>query len=176
MGQTNGSSSKFLRFLGSVKLTIILLFLFALAIAAATFAEVRWDTDGARALVYNAAWFELLLGLLVINLIFVLMANYPYRVHQIGYVITHVSFIVVLVSAGVPQQVVEHIASQVGADGAYGVVLEEIDDVRNTGRVRLEKEEWRAESDTDEVIPEGTRVEVVRLEGTHLIVVPLKEG
>ncbi len=67
----------------------------------------------------------------------------------------------------------------IGADrfiGKRGLVLEEIDDVRNTGRVRLDKEEWRAESDADEVIPEGTRVEVVRLEGTHLIVVPLKEG
>jgi dolichol kinase/phosphoserine phosphatase len=32
---------------------------------------------------------------------------------------------VVLVSAGVPQQVVERIASDVGADGAYGVLLEE---------------------------------------------------
>ncbi len=41
---------------------------------------------------------------------------------------------VVLVSAGVPQQVVEHIASQVGADGAYGVVLEENDGIL-TGRM-----------------------------------------
>jgi membrane protein implicated in regulation of membrane protease activity len=66
----------------------------------------------------------------------------------------------------------------IGADrfiGKKGLVLEEIDDIKNTGRVRLDKEEWRAESDIDEVIPEGTRVEVVRIEGTHLIVVPLRE-
>jgi phosphoserine phosphatase len=34
-----------------------------------------------------------------------------------------VGYHVVLVSAGVPQQVVERIASHVGADGAYGVLL-----------------------------------------------------
>lgn len=41
---------------------------------------------------------------------------------------------VVLVSAGVPQQVVERIAKIVGADGACGVVLEE-EDGRLTGRL-----------------------------------------
>jgi membrane protein implicated in regulation of membrane protease activity len=66
----------------------------------------------------------------------------------------------------------------IGADrliGRRGLVLEEIDDVRNTGRARIDKEEWRAESATDEVIPVDTRIEVVRLEGTHLVVRPLRE-
>ena len=66
----------------------------------------------------------------------------------------------------------------IGADrfiGLEGVVLEEIDNQKDTGRVRLKKEEWRAESDSGEVIPEGTRVEVTRLDGTHLIVKIKKE-
>lgn len=61
----------------------------------------------------------------------------------------------------------------IGADrfvGLEGVVLEEIDNVRNTGRVRVKKEEWRADSETGEIIPEGHRVVVSRLEGTHLVV------
>ena len=32
--------------------------------------------------------------------------------------------------------------------GPQGIVLEPIDNLRNTGKVRLEKEEWRAESET----------------------------
>jgi len=67
----------------------------------------------------------------------------------------------------------------IGADrfiGMKGVVLEEVDNTKNTGRVRIEKEEWRADSDTGEVIPVDTKVEVVRLVGTHLIVKTLKEG
>ena len=66
----------------------------------------------------------------------------------------------------------------IGADrfiGLKGLVLEEIDNSTNMGRVRLQKEEWRADSDGDEVIPVGARVEVIRLDGTHLVVKRIKE-
>lgn len=56
-----------------------------------------------------------------------------------------------------------------------GIVLEEIDNIQNTGRVRLKKEEWRAESDTGEIIPPGERVSVIRMDGTHLVVKIIKE-
>lgn len=61
----------------------------------------------------------------------------------------------------------------IGADrfiGKRGVVLEEIDNIKNTGRVRVEKDEWRAESETGETIPAGEVVEVRRMDGTHLVV------
>ena len=57
-----------------------------------------------------------------------------------------------------------------------GVVIEEIDNMKNTGRVRIGKDEWRADSDTGEVIPLGRMVEVIRVEGTHIVVNILKEG
>jgi membrane protein implicated in regulation of membrane protease activity len=66
----------------------------------------------------------------------------------------------------------------IGADrfiGKQGIVLEEIDNAKNTGRVRIDKEEWRADSDTAEAIPAGNRVEVIRLDGTHMVVKPLEE-
>ena len=66
----------------------------------------------------------------------------------------------------------------IGADrviGKEGIVLEEIDNVNNKGRVRLKKEEWRADSDTGEIIPLGKQVEVIRLDGTHLVVKIKKE-
>ncbi len=66
----------------------------------------------------------------------------------------------------------------VGADrytGKVGVVLEDIDNLKNVGRVRIDKEEWRADSGTGNVIPEGTKVKVTGLDGTHLVVVPLDE-
>jgi membrane protein implicated in regulation of membrane protease activity len=66
----------------------------------------------------------------------------------------------------------------IGADrfiGLKGLVLEDIDNVENSGRVRLQKEEWRADSEGDEVIPVGARVEVVRLDGTHLVVKRIEE-
>ena len=51
-----------------------------------------------------------------------------------------------------------------------GIVLEEIDNVKNTGRVRVQKDEWRADSETGEIIPEGERIIVTRLDGTHMVV------
>jgi membrane protein implicated in regulation of membrane protease activity len=66
----------------------------------------------------------------------------------------------------------------IGADrfiGLEGVVLEEIDNVKNTGRVRVQKDEWRADSENGETIPEGERIVVTRLDGTHLVVKIKKE-
>jgi membrane protein implicated in regulation of membrane protease activity len=66
----------------------------------------------------------------------------------------------------------------IGADrfiNKSGVVLEEINNLKNTGRVRIGKDEWRADSDTGETIPAGGRVKVTRLDGTHLVVKVLEE-
>ena len=67
----------------------------------------------------------------------------------------------------------------IGADrfiGKEGIVQEEIDNIKDTGRVRMDKEVWRAESESGEVISQGTRVTVTRLDGVHLIVKPSVEG
>lgn len=67
----------------------------------------------------------------------------------------------------------------IGADrfiGKVGIVLEEIDNEKDTGRVRMDKEEWRAESESGEIVPPGTRVTVTRLDGVHLIVTSPTEG
>lgn len=67
----------------------------------------------------------------------------------------------------------------IGADrfvGKEGVVIEEIDNDKNTGRVRLKKEEWRAESETEELIKTGIKVIVTKIDGTHLIVKTNSEG
>ncbi|MCK5306329.1 MAG: NfeD family protein [Candidatus Omnitrophica bacterium] len=66
----------------------------------------------------------------------------------------------------------------IGADrliGKIGVVLEEIDNIKNTGRVRVDEDEWRADSETNEVISQGEMVKVIKLEGTRLIVKVKKE-
>ncbi len=66
----------------------------------------------------------------------------------------------------------------IGADrfiGLEGIVLEEIDNAKNTGQVRVQKDEWRADSETGEIIPKGARIIVTRLDGTHLVVRIIKE-
>jgi membrane protein implicated in regulation of membrane protease activity len=61
----------------------------------------------------------------------------------------------------------------IGADrfiGRTGIVLEDVNNVSNTGRIRVDKEEWRAESATGLPILAGTRVKVERLDGAHMVV------
>lgn len=55
------------------------------------------------------------------------------------------------------------------------IVTHTIDSVKAQGRVRVEREEWLAESVSKGLIPVGTKVEVVAVEGTRLKVRPLAE-
>jgi membrane protein implicated in regulation of membrane protease activity len=55
--------------------------------------------------------------------------------------------------------------------GRVGIVLEEIPSAPHaTGRIRLERDEWRAETDAGVGIPPGAEVEVLAVRGTRLVV------
>lgn len=89
------------------------------------------------------------------------------------------SFVLFLVSRRFAEKVSKEQPPGIGADrfiGKHCVVLEEIDNLVNTGRVRMGKEEWRAESDNGDKIAPDTTVLVVRISGTQLVVRPLEEG
>lgn len=62
----------------------------------------------------------------------------------------------------------------VGANRFLGrkvLVLERVDRVAGTGRVRLDTESWRATTDGDPLEP-GVEARVVEMRGTRLVVVP----
>jgi membrane protein implicated in regulation of membrane protease activity len=55
---------------------------------------------------------------------------------------------------------------------ARAMVIETIDRIAGTGRVRLETQEWRATTTLDEIIEVGTEVRVVDVTGARLVVEP----
>jgi membrane protein implicated in regulation of membrane protease activity len=58
--------------------------------------------------------------------------------------------------------------------GRVAVVLEDIPPgPHSTGRVRVERSQWRAETDADAAIPAGAQVEVLSVRGTRLVVAPM---
>jgi membrane protein implicated in regulation of membrane protease activity len=59
--------------------------------------------------------------------------------------------------------------------GQEAIVVRSIGPNDAIGRVRLERETWRAESLTGKVIAKGAKVLVARLAGTRLVVVPVEE-
>ncbi len=89
-----------------------------------------------------------------------------------------VAFIVVSLVALVflrpfASRVSTHVVNPGGIDrvvGKQAVVLEEINPLTATGRVRIEREEWRAESIDGAVVPKNAVVDVIRVDGTRAIV------
>lgn len=57
--------------------------------------------------------------------------------------------------------------------GEVGTILEAIDETGDEGRARVQREEWRAESVDGTPIAEGTRVRVVEVRGTRVVVWPV---
>ena len=66
-----------------------------------------------------------------------------------------------------PRIVPTNVDTVIGKD-AY--LIEEIDNIRGTGALRLEGKEWSARSVNGEVLPEGTLVRITALEGVKVLV------
>ncbi len=84
-----------------MRTTLFLLLVFAISIAIATFVENDYGTDSAKALIYNAKWFEFLLFILVINLIGNIKTHKMYRKEKMPIFLFHLSFIIIFVGAGI---------------------------------------------------------------------------
>ena len=59
--------------------------------------------------------------------------------------------------------------------GREAVVTQTIDNLRGQGQVSIAGQVWTARSEGDAPIPEGTTVQVLRIEGVKVFVKPLEE-
>ncbi len=92
---------KFISVLSSMLVTVILLMLFAISIAYATFIENDYGTPTAQALIYQAWWFELLLLLGIINLSGSIFRYKLISRKKWAVLLFHLAFILILLGAGV---------------------------------------------------------------------------
>ena len=83
----------------SLRVTVTLLVLLLVALAAGTIVESRHGADAAARLVYAAPWFRALLAVFALNLACSLVNLWPWGRRRIGYVITHGSMLVILAGA-----------------------------------------------------------------------------
>lgn len=90
-----------LNFLFSSKTMVVLLVVLAVAMAAGTFLEDKYDTITARELVYNSKWFEGLFVLLALNFIGHIKSFNMLRKERIGGLIFHLAFVIMILGAGV---------------------------------------------------------------------------
>jgi len=89
----------------SMHSAIILMLIFAFSIGAATFIENDYGTETAKALVYNAKWFEFLLFLLAVNLIFNIIRYRMWHPGKRLVFLFHASFIIILIGAAITRYI-----------------------------------------------------------------------
>lgn len=86
-----------------------------------------------------------------------------------------VSAVAVLLTRPLTRRLNEQQQNFVGSDrvlGKQAIVLTEIDPALGAGLVRVDAEEWRAVSEDGRVIAKAAIVEVLRIDGTRLVVRP----
>jgi cytochrome c-type biogenesis protein CcsB len=93
--------NKVLSLLGSMKTMAALMLVFAVSIGYATFIENDYGSMTAKADIYNARWFEILLALLAVNLTLnIINFNMARRGKWLVFIF-HVAFLIILVGAAV---------------------------------------------------------------------------
>jgi len=92
---------KRLSFLWSMSFMGVLLIIFIVVLALATFIESSYGTSTAKALVYATHWFELLLFLIGINIVGAVFRMKSYKRPKITVFVFHISLALILIGAGI---------------------------------------------------------------------------
>lgn len=128
----------------SMTTTVILLLVFGISIAYATFAEKNHGTAYAHEIVYNAKWFEFLLVLVIVNLTGSLIRYKMTDKKKFGVLLFHLSFVVILIGAGITRYL--------GSEGIMhlreGETLDEITSGNSSVLITAELNGLRAEKRT----------------------------
>lgn len=91
----------FFKYISSVRLAVPVMLALILAVAAGTVLESMHNAEYAKLALYDSTWFNALLGLLALNVFCSMLSRYPWKVHQVGFVITHIGILVLLVGSWV---------------------------------------------------------------------------
>ncbi len=86
----------------------------AVVVAAGTLYESRYNAEVAGMIIYKSKWFQLLMGLLWINIFCAAVSRWPFKKHHTGFVITHIGLLTLLIGA--------QITAVVGIDGQLRIV------------------------------------------------------
>jgi hypothetical protein len=84
------------RICASLQLAISLLSLFAACLALATFLESAYSGHIAQDLIYHTWWFTVLLVCLAVNILCAALKKFPWKRHQLGFLITHTGLLVLV--------------------------------------------------------------------------------
>lgn len=109
------------KFFASLQLAVGTLSLLMIVLAAGTLIESRYGANAARILIYDTFWLTLILIVLVLNLAASAADRLPWQKKHIGFVLTHLGIIVLLLGSLATQKaaVDGQISLQEGASGKW---------------------------------------------------------
>ncbi len=97
--------TKIFNTLFSMRIMVILILLFAVGSAVATFIENDYGSETAKALVYSAKWFEVIMILLGISLVVNIIRFKLWRKEKLTSLLFHSSLIFILLGAGITRYI-----------------------------------------------------------------------
>lgn len=89
-------SRKLISFLGALPIAITLIVTLAIILCIATFYESLYGTEAVQHSIYHSIGFGFLLILIAINVTCAALKKYPWKIHQVGFLITHLGIIVLV--------------------------------------------------------------------------------
>jgi len=95
---------KLIQFLGSLKLSVIVLVAIVIALASATIVESMKGTPAAWTAFYGAFWFRALFALFALNVAMSMVDRWPWGWARTGFALTHGSMLLILAGALVTDQ------------------------------------------------------------------------
>lgn len=90
--------------LASLKLAVVVLVLLAAVMGVGTFIESLHGAQVARQFVYDAAWFDLLIGLLGLNVLFAALRRWPWKRRHLGFLTVHAGILIILVGSSISRK------------------------------------------------------------------------
>lgn len=90
-----------LSIIGSMKTMAVFMLIFAFAIGYATFLENDFGTQTAKADIYNALWFEILMAVLTVNLVINMFRFKMFSLKKAPIFLFHFSFLVIVLGAAI---------------------------------------------------------------------------
>lgn len=85
-----------IKILGSLSFAIALIAVLALVLIASTSLESLYGTSFAQKFFYETGWFDVLLGLLVVNIVCSTILRFPFKKKHTGFIITHIGILMIL--------------------------------------------------------------------------------
>lgn len=86
-------------FLASIELAVFIILAIAAFSAAGTIYEAKYDREVAFSIVYRGFWFTSILFLFMVNLLFAALSRLPWKRHHIGFLVTHLGLIILLIGS-----------------------------------------------------------------------------